>query len=62
MIHLKFFTNGQGQKRVYKMKINSVNMLKFIEFICFALYLNYNPEFEMIYTILYTDIRGMEDY
>ncbi len=62
MIHLKFFINGQRQKRVYKMKINSVNMLKFIEFICFVIYLNCEPKFEMIYTILYTDIRGMEDY
>jgi len=59
MIPLKFFINGIAKKREYKMKINSVNILKFIEFICFNNpYFNCKRKFEIIYTILYTDIKG----
>jgi len=59
MILLKFFINGIAKKREYKMKINSVNILKFIEFICFDNpYFNCKRKFEIIYTILYTDIKG----
>jgi len=59
MIPLKFFINGIAKKREYKMKINLMNILKFIEFICFNNpYFNCKREFEIIYIILYTDIRG----
>ena len=59
MILLKFFINGIAKKREYKMKINLMNILKFIEFICFNNpYFNCKREFEIIYIILYTDIRG----
>lgn len=41
------------------MKINLMNILKFIEFICFNNpYFNCKRKFEIIYIILYTDIRG----
>lgn len=59
MIPLKFFINGIAKKREYKMKINLMNILKFIEFICFNNpYFNCKRKFEIIYIILYTDIRG----
>jgi len=59
MIPLKFFINGIAKKREYNMKINLMNILKFIEFICFNNpYFNCKRKFEIIYIILYTDIRG----